>query len=601
MYSMSPVVDPQQGVDDAVGQGSLADTSVSSTLGEHEQARFVFLKRRGNVTVDREGTIESYSPGRGYRIVTVVTDVRVLVAVGGAENGDRLISIPLSTLSGIETGTKMIGGRLILETERGATWTIPCTDEPRAVVGYLEEAKRAWSHADRLAAEVDNRLEAGRERLDEGDFQGVLSATDEAEELMERGRQRLKRFEMGEAVAANAEFESRHEASERLRRRAQAFAAEQASTEAHSHWDADRYREAANRFLDAITALERAAELSGTDPSDERLEQRLSRVRSELGALSKQPLSDAESAAASAMDRPGPVERAAGLSTAIDRYREVLSLSWGPSADFVGDSDEIRQRIRELGESLVAARVTAARRSVAVADRLAADDHEGGAHTACDTAEAHLERARAVTTELLPALTPVVDSWLTGVEEQRERIDQPLGDAGADAPTVDDERSRAQPEPFEKPSGTRSASNPDAWTPLTESTSERRREAIADLDEHQRTRLVASLWQELGWETTAFTRSADQYDVLATREGVVTVTALVWTVDSASIETVDRCAAGRMGVSEADLSVLVTTSDPSSSVRDQAEERNVKLVDADALAECLDAEGLDHLVDKVDN
>lgn len=598
---MPPVTELRDGrLGDALDPDHLASDRLQSTLGTRERPQFVLASKRGSVEIERDTGTESHSAARGYRTVTVVTDLRVLVAVGGAEGGDdRVESVPLATVDDIDTESGFLGGSLRLETAAGATWVLPCKGDLTEVVEYLQTATRAWSRGERIAAEVDDHLDAANDHLDAGAPEAALSATSEAESLIERGRDRLAAFDIGEAVAANAGLDQRRRAVRAIRRRAHAAAGDDAREQAHRHWQAEQYDRALSCYEAASAAYERARAFDAPRPDDGALADRIDGVDAAQSALAGVPRAEAIAACDHARDCADPVERAERFETALARHRDLLEHCWGPDAAFEGDTDAVRERIVDIVESLSDARIAAARRSLTTADRLDARGEKSAALDACDAAETHLREARTVAAEILPSEVAVLDAWLDGVEEQRDRLT-------ADPATA---------EPNETDDPTPGEDGPDtvALAPdeVAETTSEDDRDGPAEdpdvtaalraLDRKAFTRLVAAVWGALGWETTVFAASVDQYDVLARRDWPVELRVLVWTVhtpgETVRTGAVDRCAADRANVDDADVAVLVTTGEVSEAVRERTREHNVKLLTAADLADVVERESLHGLLE----
>jgi hypothetical protein len=123
--------------------------------------------------------------------------------------------------------------------------------------------------------------------------------------------------------------------------------------------------------------------------------------------------------------------------------------------------------------------------------------------------------------------------------------------------------------------------------------------ALEELDGTGLAELVADLWEAQGWSTTVFSAQTQAvYDVLAfrTRDGKEE-RLLLWTAhrpDGGTVgETViRRCATTRDSSRGADGATLVTTGTLTTAARQQASDREVTVVDRDALLERLVSAGL---------
>lgn len=589
-------------------EGHLAGAPLDSYLGESETTAYALDSKRGSVTVERDGGTTSYSPARGYRIVVLVTDVRVLIAVGGADGGDdRVASVPLATITGVDSESgRLLGGSLAVETTAGERWTVPCRGDLEPVVEYLDRGRRAWSHGERLVDNADERIEEAAASLEADDPDAALSALDEAESVVDRGIDHLGEFDIGSAVADNAGLTQRRRRIRRLRRRALARRGELANERAQGHWDRAEYGSAADALQTVQTAYADALAVDAPRPDDGDLEERLAVLEWRMADLKRTPLAEATAALARARETVDPLWRAPRLAEALGRYRDLLGLSWGPDASFKGDSDEIRDRVREIVAEIVPARVDLSQRALVAADRFAARGRTEAALSACDVADAHLDRARSTAAELAPDRVAAIDTRKEAVADQRERCtDIEAADTGTEAGVaVDTPETGGQGGTDDTDSEAPQAGTADVASDTPEAADTGIEARLRALDGGAFTRLIATVWEALGWETSAFTAAVEQYDVIATQDRPLPLRVLIWTVhspdDPIGTATVDRCAADRAGIEHADAAALVTTGAVPREVRERADEHNVKLLDRADLVELLDREGLTHLLDRAD-
>ena len=600
--------------DDRLSGRYLADRPLSASVGDDEQVAFVIVNKRGGVTVERKSESESYKPGRNYRTLVAVTDVRLLIAVGGAgESGDRIVSVPLSTITGVDTESSFLGGALVVATDAGERWSIPCRDDLDPVVSYLQHAKRAWSKVDRLLAEVDERIGAAEDRLETGAYEGALEAADDAISVVAHAREKLGTFEMGRGVVANADFERREASIRTVQRRVHAGVASEQVEQARDAAEADRYREAHDHFERARAACERALAIDADEPSEDELTERRGEIERERAALEGAPAAAAADVLDEAREIDDPSERAAALEDALEAQRDLLGLCWGPEAAFDGDPEEIRERIVGIVDEIVATRLDAVKRSLVAADRLDVRDRGDDALAECARATEHIDAARAVARELLPERVEALDTWAETVDEQHARVQKDDSGTTAAVSGVSSDAAAAGPTTAESTEptdavvagiATASAGGEDETeSPAAgeEIEPESLAEQLATLDQSAFTSLIADIWRELGWRTTAFTESIDQYDVMATRADPVELRMLIWAVHrpDGDLDTavVDRCATDRANVDRADVAALVTTGAVPEAVRERAIEHNVKLLERTDLLDLLEREQLAHLID----
>ena len=600
--------DSETVVDDRLSGQYLVGEPLLSYLGDEEAVAFVIVNKRGGVTVEREDGGETYKPGRNYRTLVAVTDVRLLVAVGGAgDDGDRTVSVPLSTVTDADTESSFLGGALLVTTDAGEQWSIPCRDDLDPVRSYLDRAKQAWSRVDRLLAEVDERIEASTDCLEDDKYELALETAGDATSVLEHARSELEGLEMGRGVLANADFERREASVRMVQRRAHAGIAAEHRARAREHREDERYRDAHESFEQTLTAHERALAIDAAEPPDEQLRERRSDTERELAALERVPAADAADRLDAARGIDDPERRIEALADALECHRDLLGLCWGPDASFKGDPDAIRDRVVEIVADIVAARIDAVRRSLVAADRLAVRDCPEDALAECDRAAEQLDAARDLAGELLPERLETLDTWAATIDDQRARIDDRRAridddDASeiAEATDVTVAGITTVDEPNDTESDDTDVAAEEAAT--VEAAPASLEERVAALDQSAFTRLIADLWRELGWQTTVFTASVDQYDVMATRDDPVELRMLVWAVHrpDGDLDTaeVDRCATDRANVDRADVAAIVTTGAVPDTVRERASEHNVKLLDRDDLLALLEREALTHLVDE---
>lgn len=575
----------------------LAGEPLAATLGGSERAIFALVNKRGGVTVEDGAGSETYRPDRRYRTVATVTDRRLVLAVGGADDGaDRVVTIPLSEVTSVESEDGLLGGRLVVETAAEERWSMPCKGDLEPVVSYLSAARRAWSRAEGFLDEVDVRIETARSAADP---ESTLSMVEQARTALDRGCDRLSTFEMGEAVTENAGFPDRRDALRAVERRAHFDAAEAAHERANERHERGAFRQAAEAFRSAQEAYESALTTTGPEPADTEILDRLEVLSWEREDLARTPLADAAVAFSRARGQEDPVQRARSLETALERYRTLLGLSWGPEALFEGDGDAIRERITAIVADLVTARSDAVRRALTAADRFAARDREGAALAACDTAETHLDVAREIAVELAPEHVDALDALRAGIDEQRERIRAPDGPRSDTEPAVPAGGTEST---AEESSAVTAEQEETADEPETTTGSSSTMEArIESLDQDELTRFVADAWAASGWQTTVFTASVDQYDVIATRQWPIELRVLIWVrarAQALDVAAVDRCAADRANDDRADIAALITGGEAPQAVRERADDHNVKLLERSDLARLVEREGTGELLDQ---
>jgi len=618
-------------IDERLGGDYLVDGPLSSYLGDREQVAFAIHAKRGGVTVEGDGDSETYKPARGHRTVVAITDLRLVIAIGGADAGsDRVIPIPFSAVTRIDTDSGLLRERLLLRTEAGQQWSLPAGGDLEAVVAYLEESKAAWSQADRFGARVDEQLVAARNRLDD-EPDAALEAAEEALSVIAAGREQVRTFDVGDRVLAHADFDAYHEEVRTVQRRALLTVADEHLERADHYEAAGRLRAAHEAFRDGRDAAEQARSIDADQPPGGDIDERLQSAERDLARLEDRPRETATTALSDAEAIDDPQQRARLLSDALAAHRDWLSLCWGPDAPFEGDPEAIRERILEIVDALVEAHTSVIERLLAAAERLHANARTEQALAACGEANDHLETAREVVTELAPDRESTVARWRIAIDHQRALIvrDEGRDSTGSDHNIERDDHVKTEgtsaehdrpdhgdsnvagitardTDSAESPGSDGDLTDTSRWVSISDdrdSTADRRATLdteIRAMDESSFTEFVAACWRELGWETTIFAHSSGKYDIMAIRRRAIDLRVLIWTVHTPGrgldASVVDRCVTDRDDTERADAAALVTTADVPESVRQRAADHDIKLLDRDDLLDLVEDERLTDLL-----
>ena len=618
-------------IDERLGGECLTGEPLSSYLGGNEQVAFVIHSKRRGVQIERDGDSETYKPTRGLRTVVAITDLRLVIAIGGADaDGDRIIPIPFSSMTRIDTESGLLREQLIVRTSAGEQWSLPAGGDLKAITSHLEACKAAWSQVNRLGARIDERLMAARDRLEEGDPDAAREAAKEGLSMVAAGRDQLQTDDIGERVLAHAEFDTYRESIRALQRRALAMLAGDHIEQANDHEAAGRLRAAHESLQNARDATAQARSIDAERPS-ERLEDRQQSIERDLARIEGKPRETAITALKTAKSIDNPRQRAQQLAEALSAHRDWLGLCWGPAAPFEGDSEAIRARILEIVDRLIRAHTSVIERLLAAAQRLHTNGRSKQALSACDQAEGRLATANEIVAELDPDRTQTMTEWQITIDHQRaliERDDSPV-DFGPQSATgwgdhtdvettttradngsgngetivagvTTDERDTDSAEPSDV-GGNRNvdlalADDAQGGSPDRRASLDM---AIRSMDESAFTEFIAACWRELGWETTFFTKSSAKYDIMAIRRQAIDLRMLIWTVHTPSRDldaaTVDRCVTDRDETERVDAAALVTTADIPESVRQRAVDHGIKLLDRDDLLDLIENEQLTDL------
>ncbi len=620
-------------IDERLSGEYLADGPLSSYLGDSEQVAFVIHAKRGGVTVESDENSETYKPTRGHRTVVAITALRLVIAIGGADAGsDRVIPIPFSAVTRIDTDSGLLRERLLVRTEAGQQWSLPVGGDLEAVVAYLEESKAAWSQADRFAARADEQLVAARSRLDD-EPDAALEAAEEALSVIAAGREQVRTFDVGDRVLVHADFDAYREEIRTVQRRALVRAADEHFERADHYEAVGRLRAAHEAFRNGRDAAERARSIDADQPPDGEIEERLQSVERDLARLEDRPRETATTALSDAEAIDDPQQRARRLADALAAHRDWLSLCWGPDSPFEGDTETIQERILEIVDALVGAHTSVIERLLAAAERLHANGRTEQALAACDEASDRLASARDAVAELAPDRESTVVQWRIAIDHQRALIEYDVSRDGSDhsierddhvtsgRTSAGDDRSGPEetivagitardPDSAESSGSDLDPTDTSSWVSITDDPDDSRDSAgdhratvdteIQAMDESRFTEFIAACWRELGWETTIFAHSSAKYDIMAIRRRAIDLRVLIWTVHTPGQDleasVVDRCVTDRDETERADAAALVTTANVPEPVRQRATDHDIKLLDRDDLLDLVEDERLADLV-----
>ncbi|AWB28221.1 restriction endonuclease [Halococcoides cellulosivorans] len=532
-------------------------------LGEDEEPQYLLTNGQRGLILDDDGDCEEIEPSAGHNTVVILTDVRTLFVVGGADGtDDRVVNVPYVEIVAVRREESFFSERLVLVTP-AQRWEVPFKGDLERVEAYLERALSAWSGARTAIESFRERMSDALDRLDASEYDAALDRADAAEAALMQAQSRLESLGPG-AMQSLTRLAGEDDVA-MLRTRVHLDRGERHHERAQDAIEAGAYHDAHDAMTTARDALQRAADLQ--PPSlDEPVEDRLATVKRDLADLSRRPLADARSAYEHALELDG-MGRAIALEEALEEYRDALSVCWGDRGDqFDGDPEAIRERIIEIVEGIYEAWTNLAWDRLVDGDAYADQGDDDRARTHYDDARTHLDRARAVTRELHPDLDSDLDPWFEAVDDRLESLDAP---------------STASPDGVPEPSA--------EVQPLSAGGFDHQLDA---LDSADLTDLLADVVTRNGWSTTTVAGDDDPYDLIASRDDPFDIRILVCVVGDDGTPTtrdVTRLADAADATSGADVGVLVAPEIPPP-VHDRATERGLTVLSAERLATIIEAD-----------
>jgi len=403
-----------------IGRAVLADAPLVDQLAEDETVRYVLRNKKHGVTVEGPDGTEEYAPDRRHSGAAVVTDTRVLFAVGHGD-GDQFVSVSLPDVVDVRTEDGLIGGAFVVETVEDERYRFPCRGDLEPVREYLDAAVGVWTRAERQVEQARERVERLQSAFESGNADVVLAAVGDVEETLADAREAADALD-GARRAIEVEATEVREELAAVERRAHAESAEQARERAHVRWDDQEYEAAFDDLDEADGAYAAARAIDADEPPDDLLAERRETLADERDRLAGAPVERADHAAdvAAATDDPGGAVD--WWETAVERYETALSLDWGrDDRRFGGDPEGMREDLADAARELVAAYCDLAREHIEDGDG-DREDNPDAAAVAYELAAEALAKAREVATERVPDVLDEVEAVESALEDRREDL-----------------------------------------------------------------------------------------------------------------------------------------------------------------------------------
>ncbi|MFB6162249.1 MAG: hypothetical protein ABEJ86_02255 [Halococcoides sp.] len=530
-------------------------------LGDEEEPKYLLSNGQRGIAVEDEDGRQEIEPSTDRQGIVVLTDVRTLFVVGGADDrGDRVVTVPYVEMVAVRREESFFSERLVIATT-AEQWEFPFKGDLESAESYIKRALSAWSGARTAIETFRQRISDALDRLDAEEFDAALDRADAAESALLQAESRLETLGAG-ALESLSELAAEDDVAT-LRARVHRERGEVHYERAQTALDEECYHDAFEAMTTARDAFQRATEIQ-PESLDGEITDRLDTVESDLDDLTSRPLREARTAYEDALDRDG-MAKAIALGESLEKYRDALSVCWGERGEqFDGDPQAIRERIIEIVENIYESWTNLAWERLVDGDAYADEGDLDRARTHYEDARSHLENAREVTRELHPDLDADLEPWCEAVEERLGALDASTG--GTD------------PVPEQAPE----------VNPLSAGIFDR---PLETLDTDELIELLADVVSRNGWSTTTVAGDDDPYNLIASRRDPFELQVLVRVIadETPSTRDVNRVADAAEGTPGADVAVLVAPEIPPP-VHDRATDRDVKVLDADRLATAIDTD-----------
>lgn len=338
----------------------LAEQPLRAYLGGDEQLVHVLTNRR--VGAERtDDTSERIEPGEGYGAVAALTDRRVLLLVGGAEDGgDHVTSLPYADVATARAETELLTATLRFETAAGVVWSFTAREaDVDEVAAFLTEACSVWDRVTETLGTVERHCESLADALDAADWTAFDERFDDATAALADAREAT-----ADTSVAGVEERIDRLATElyRLARDRHVVRGDELLAEAERLRAADDYVPAYDRIETARERFADAVDVATEHGLDDAPAQEGLAEADELATtVTDEPLATARETYETALDCADVAERVDCLESALDDYRTVADLVAVPDAPFAGDEATVREAIEAVVDDLIAARLECGR------------------------------------------------------------------------------------------------------------------------------------------------------------------------------------------------------------------------------------------------
>ncbi|MFW6436352.1 MAG: hypothetical protein ACOCYZ_01815 [Halococcoides sp.] len=565
----------------------MGDEPVGTYLDDDEVPLFVLSNGKRGVTRETDDETTTFSPGRGYSTVVAVTDRRLLFVVGGADgDGDWDQSVSLADLEYTRTDQSLFRQTVTIETKDGTRWRFHPTDaDLDALVSYLDEAAWRWSRAqDHLETARSALVDASQYQFSE-DFEAAAASIAAVERALETAHEIAGAFGPARGRGLQNRIAEVERRCEETTGRVSAARGSHLVETAERAWQDGEFEAAYDAYEEAKAAFERAIDVWDEDGEKvEHLETFNDRIDENLDALSTAPIEGARTLYKRASDADDPETAVVRWERTLERYRTLLEIDWGRDEKrFDVDHDQARARLETIIDELLSAYDRAATAAVEEATTAAESGEYVRAHDRFAAGREFLESAIETGREFAPDRIEGFDDRVAQIDERLDEMDDKISIA---ATSDRDRRTAAGFEP----------AVPADITPVEDRESEPTADEpaafdqadcldrISALDEETFTRVVATIWEGLGWTvnentTPPFDMVVEKRRPLPERLGIVV------SVDRPARDRIVDLADVPGPNTSVDLVAIATAAPVEAPIVAVANERGVKLLDGSWLCE----------------
>jgi tetratricopeptide (TPR) repeat protein len=583
----------ETGTGGVISAGYLEDAAATTHLEAGETPVFVLTNRKRGIEHTENGETSRYTPGDGYRTIVVLTDTRVVTAVGGTPHphidGDAVRSIPLVEIDRVDHE----GGRRVSElmlSHGDGTTTIYTGGNTDEVVAYLRDVSQTWIHVENVLEDVRRYLVDTTDHRTAGNYDAAMGTARKAAETLADSR------ETATTCRDNWGITSPVERVEAVKQRLVETLAEVRTGRARAiadaaedHWRSHEYERAHDKYEEARSEYE-AVRNYAVDTAEASVREEQERLERILDRLEATPLRRARAAHRTAADADDPATAAAAWETAMERYRTALELDWGaPERRFDGDPPAIREQLETAVKNAITARRKAAADAKGAGDWYLGADQFDLAIEEFETALAQYEQALTVARDRYPNavdhLTVERDAIETRIERARER-------KGSESVDPVETTEPDQPTDISKPAAGEDGERETPAEPATLA------ERLRTLPETEFQRVIGSVLTATGWSVSEPAGEASPSALVATKETPAEERMYValahrqkgTPLDQQAIEAV---VPAREELPDADSVMVATATSVTPEATRHARRRQVRLLDDETITAVIEAHDID--------
>lgn len=430
-----------------LSKGYLRDGPAREYVGEGETTAYVITNEREGVVRERDGAETAITPGKGYRTITVVTDRRLVLLVGDADDGDERVTLPLVEVA----DARATEGELVVAMRSGETWRMDAGDGTvGTVAAFVREMAAGWTDLEGALDAVERTLVAATAHRDAGEYDAGIEAARMAKDRL------AEAAEFVESLVDDWPADALARRVDSVRDRCVETLADvhvghgrSLADRAKQSWE-DQEWEAAHDAYDRARAEFEAVAALDADYHDraEAVRDELERIDRATEKLQAAPLERAIKADRRAKEADDPAEVVADWRLARERYLETLALDESNPGDrFSCDPEKVSERVQTVTDQILATARDHGEEALAAGRWFLESGTPAVAREEATVARDVFENALAVATSGRPEEVTALEEWLADSEAILAAASEAAAGEPADVGDGSDDGDLTEPSP----------------------------------------------------------------------------------------------------------------------------------------------------------